>query len=193
MANAERHHERLIRAQDQFVLEWGRMGSSWGINRTMAQIHALLFISSEPLHVDQIIDRLLISRGNASMSLRDLMDWGIVRRFRHPGERRDVYTSEIDPWQMFSRVIRERKRREIDPTARALRECLAMLPGTTEGAEEATFHERLSGLLEVFDLLDAIFQQIFSTDSFFLETVNLFKEQTEDSTTILSRSTAKKT
>lgn len=159
----------------------------------MAQIHALLFISSDPLDVDQIIVRLLISRGNASMSLRDLMDWGIVRRFRRPGERRDVYTSEIDPWQMFSRVIRERKRREIDPTARALRECLAMLPGTTESTDETTFSDRLSGLLEVFDLLDAIYQQIFSTDSFFLETVNLFKEQSADSTAILSRGTAKKT
>jgi DNA-binding transcriptional regulator GbsR (MarR family) len=193
MGNHAPANERLLRAQDQFIHEWGRMGSSWGINRTMAQIHALLFISSDPLDVDQIIVRLLISRGNASMSLRDLMDWGIVRRFRRPGERRDVYTSEIDPWQMFSRVIRERKRREIDPTARALRECLAMLPGTTESTDETTFSDRLSGLLEVFDLLDAIYQQIFSTDSFFLETVNLFKEQSADSTAILSRGTAKKT
>src|SRR5579859_4064237 len=88
--------ERLIHAEDQFILEWGRMSSSWGINRTMAQIHALLFVSSRPLTVDEIMQRLLISRGNASMSLRDLMDWGIVRRFRRPGERRDTYTSETN-------------------------------------------------------------------------------------------------
>src|SRR4051794_23106958 len=88
--------DRLVQVQDQFILEWGRMSSSWGINRTMAQIHALLFTSTNPLTVDEIMDRLLISRGNASMSLRDLMDWGIVRRFRRPGERKDTYTSETD-------------------------------------------------------------------------------------------------
>lgn len=168
------------------------MGSSWGINRTMAQIHALLCVSSEPLSVDQIMQRLLISRGNASMSLRDLMDWGLVRRFRRPGERRDVYTSESDPWQMFSRVVRERKRREIDPTVRALRECLAMLPAT-ESPEEKTFSERLNGLLEVFDLLDAVYQQVFSTDSVFRETVSLFKDQPIDPAEALARGTAKKT
>jgi len=193
MGNGDHPNERLLRAQDQFILEWGRMGSSWGINRTMAQIHALLFVSSEPLDVDQIIERLLISRGNASMSLRDLMDWGIVRRFRRPGERRDVYTSESDPWQMFSRVVRERKRREIDPTARALRECTAMLPGTTESPEETIFSERLNGLLEVFDLLDAIYQQVFSTDNVFMETVSLLKEQPADSARVIGQGTAKKT
>lgn len=192
MANGEHPNDRLTRAQEQFILEWGRMGSSWGINRTMAQIHALLCVSSEPLSVDQIMQRLLISRGNASMSLRDLMDWGLVRRFRRPGERRDVYTSESDPWQMFSRVVRERKRREIDPTVRALRECLAMLPAT-ESPEEKTFSERLNGLLEVFDLLDAVYQQVFSTDSVFRETVSLFKDQPIDPAEALARGTAKKT
>lgn len=182
-----------MRAQDQFILEWGRMGSSWGINRTMAQIHALLFVSSEPLDVDQIMERLIISRGNASMSLRDLMDWGIVRRFRRPGERRDVYTSETDPWRMFSRVVRERKRREIDPTARALRECLAMLPGSVQTPAETTFNERLNGLLEVFDLLDAVYQQVISTDAVFLETIDLFKEESADSIGRLTKKAAKKT
>src|ERR1700722_8139740 len=132
MANIDPSNERWCRAQEQFILEWGRMGSSWGINRTMAQIHALLCVSSDPLAVDDIMQRLLISRGNASMSLRDLMDWGLVRRFRRPGERKDVYTSESDPWQMFSRVVRERKRREIDPTTRALRECLPWFPAGVE-------------------------------------------------------------
>src|SRR5580658_4766972 len=114
----------LQRAQDQFILEWGRMSSSWGINRTMAQIHALLFVSGVPLEVNEIMDRLQISRGNASMNLRELMDWGIVRRFRQPGDRKDVYISDTDPYQMFLRVVRERKRRELDPTADAIREVL---------------------------------------------------------------------
>jgi DNA-binding transcriptional regulator GbsR (MarR family) len=183
--------ERLLRAQDQFISEWGRMGSSWGINRTMGQIHALLFVSKEPLDVDQIMHRLLISRGNASMSLRDLMDWGIVRRFRRPGERRDLYTTENDPWQIFSRVLRERKRREIDPTPRALKECLAMLPGEAENEEEGLFSDRLRGLLEVFDLVDAVYQQVFSSDRIFLDTVRTLKE--DGAVPLTHEGTAKKT
>ena len=115
-------------AQDQFILEWGRMSSSWGINRTMAQIHALLFVTGQPLEVNEIMDRLQISRGNASMNLRELMDWGVVRRFRQPGDRKDTYITETDPYQMFIRIVKERKRREIDPTAEAISEVLAKLP-----------------------------------------------------------------
>ncbi len=168
--------EALARAQDQFILEWGRMSSSWGINRTMAQIHALLFITARPLTVDEIMKRLMISRGNASMSLRDLMEWGIVRRFRRPGERKDTYTSESDPWLMFVRVVRERKRRELDPTAQAIRECIAMLPKPNATPEGKVFSERLSGLLEVFKLLDAVYENALSTDGAFFDTVNLVKK-----------------
>ncbi len=156
---------QLRAAQDQFILEWGRMSSSWGINRTMAQIHALLFVVEEPLDVNEIMDRLQISRGNASMNLRELMDWGIVRRFRRPGDRKDTYSSESDPYQMFARVVRERKRRELDPTADALREVLAMLPPVDpdlpkeEGIE--SLRTRLTGLLEIFEIIDAAFRQIF--------------------------------
>lgn len=166
---------RLMQVQDQFILEWGRMSSSWGINRTMAQIHALLFTSQSPLTVDEIMDRLLISRGNASMSLRDLMDWGIVRRFRRPGERKDTYTSETDPWQMFIRVIRERKRRELDPTARAIRECLAMLPKDSDDADTEVLSTRLEGLVEIFDLIDLVYRQAVSTDEAFYEAVEMVK------------------
>lgn len=154
----------LDAAQEQFILEWGRMSSQWGINRTMAQIHGLLFVTGEPLTMDDIIVRLQISRGNASMNLRDLMDWGIVRRFRKPGERRDTYVSDSDPWQMFARVARERKRRELDPTASAIRECLAMLPDAEKGAEAQTFRKRMNGLLEIFDLIDAVYKQVLVTD-----------------------------
>lgn len=154
----------LKTAQDQFILEWGRMSSSWGINRTMAQIHALLFVSDRPMGVNEIMTRLQISRGNASMNLRELMDWGIVRRFRRPGDRKDTYLSETDPYQMFIRVIRERKRRELDPTADALRECIAMIPMGTQNAEAETMRSRLEALLEVFNLVDAAFKQVFTTD-----------------------------
>lgn len=150
------------------------MSSSWGINRTMAQILALLFTSAEPLTVDDIMERLRISRGNASMSLRDLMDWGIVRRFRRPGERRDTYVSDSDPWVMFAKVVRERKRREVDPTVSAIRECIARIPESDE-EEAKALRERLAGLLEVFGLLDAAYQQVFSTDQAFRNTMRLFR------------------
>jgi len=156
----------LVAAQDQFILEWGRMSSSWGINRTMAQIHALLFVRASPLEVNEIMERLQISRGNASMNLRELMDWGIVRRFRRPGDRKDTYFSETDPYQMFARVVRERKRRELDPTSAAIREVLAMIP--PQNSERAksdkdvnALRSRLQGLLEIFEIIDAAFQQIF--------------------------------
>jgi len=154
----------LEKAQDQFILEWGRMSSNWGINRTMAQIHALLFVSGGPLEVNEIMDRLHISRGNASMNLRELMEWGLVRRFRRPGDRKDTYVSETDPWAMFGRVVRERKRREIDPTADAIRECVAMIPpgDNSEGAQ--TLRARLEALLEIFAMIDAAYQQIFRAE-----------------------------
>jgi DNA-binding transcriptional regulator GbsR (MarR family) len=151
----------LTDAQDQFILEWGRMSSSWGINRTMAQIHALLFVVGIPLEVNEIMDRLQISRGNASMNLRELMDWGIVRRFRRPGDRKDTYYSETDPYQMFARVVRERKRREIDPTADAIREVLTKLGTDDHDPGVRILRTRLEGLLEIFDIIDAAYKQVF--------------------------------
>lgn len=169
----------LAAAQDQFVLEWGRMSSNWGINRTMAQIHALLFVSGRPLAVNEIMERLQISRGNASMNLRELMDWGLVRRFRRPGDRKDTFVSETDPYQMFVRVVRERKRREIDPTADAIRECIGMLPDsdTSEGA--STLRMRLEALLEIFDLIDAAYKQVFSSDEALFEVKRMLSPDSE--------------
>lgn len=166
-------------AQDQFILEWGRMSSSWGINRTVAQIHALLFTSDQALTVDEIMERLQISRGNASMSLRDLMDWGIARRFRKPGERRDTYICDSDPLMMFARVVRERKRRELDPTVTAIRECIARLPENSNDKSLDTFKAKLDGLLEIFMIIDSVYQQIFSTDKTLLETMEQFRATNE--------------
>jgi DNA-binding transcriptional regulator GbsR (MarR family) len=161
----------LESAREQFILEWGRMSSSWGINRTMAQIHALLFITGEALSADEIMERLQISRGNASMNLRDLMDWGIVRRFRRKGERKDIYVSDSDPWEMFVRVARERKRRELDPTAAAIKECIGRLSSSDQSEEAQTFRSRLNGLLEIFDLIDAVYRQALASDEAFRKSV----------------------
>ena len=154
----------LRKAQDQFILEWGRMSSSWGINRTMAQIHALLFVTGVPLEVNDIMERLQISRGNASMNLRELMDWGIVRRFRRPGDRKDTYVSEHDPFQMFVRVVRERKRREIDPTVDAIKECIQQIPPSDNSDGAQTLRSRLEALLEIFNLIDAAYKQVFGAE-----------------------------
>ncbi len=164
---------KTLAAQDRFVLEWGRMSSSWGINRTMAQIHALLLASGRTMTMDEVIKRLHISRGNASMNLRDLTDWGIVHRFRKPGDRKDIYSGDNDVVSMFARVVRERKRREIDPTVSAIRECLAMVPEDDLSEEANTFRTRLTCLLEIFSLIDRVYEQVFESDDNFRETINL--------------------
>ncbi|MCH8977758.1 MAG: MarR family transcriptional regulator [Armatimonadetes bacterium] len=181
MADGEeraRTSPKVTAAQDQFILEWGRLSSSWGINRTMAQIHALLLVTGRAHSVDELIERLHISRGNASMNLRDLIDWGIIQRFRRPGDRKDIYVSNEDIWQVFARVVRERKRREIDPTTGALKDCLAMVPDDDDSEEAATLRERLRTLLDVFALIDAIFEQAFSSDEAFRQAVELFQGST---------------
>jgi DNA-binding transcriptional regulator GbsR (MarR family) len=166
----------LREAQEHFILEWGRMSSSWGINRTMAQIHALLFVVGRPLEVNEIMDWLQISRGNASMNLRELMDWGIVRRFRQPGDRKDTYVSESDPFQMFLRVGRERKRREIDPTEAAIKEVLGKLSETDTDADVVFLRQRLIALTEIFDLMNMVYNQVFGNDLNMKELRSLVKQ-----------------
>src|SRR5213078_817364 len=107
--------QQLRTAQDLFIRRWGEMGATWGINRTMAEIHAFLYITGQPLCTDDVMERLNISRGNASMSLRALVDWGIIRRMHKRGERREYFESLTDVWEMFSIIAAERKRREMDP------------------------------------------------------------------------------
>lgn len=174
-SETSRESEKLRAAQDLFILEWGRLSAAWGINRTMAQIHALLLVTDRAFDVDEIIERLNISRGNASMNLRSLMDWGIVQRFRRPGDRKDTYVSESDPWQIFAKVLRERKRREIDPTATAIRECLAQVPQTDTSEEARLFRERMGALLEIFGLVDAVYQKAFRNDESVRETVEALR------------------
>jgi len=134
----------LAAARREFVDLWGQMANHWGINRTMAQIHALLMVSAEPLTADQIMDELQISRGNVSMNLRDLINWGIVRRTSLPGDRRDFFTTETDVWSMFQIILRERKKRELDPMLTRLDECLALAgkkPEPHATPEDKSAHE----------------------------------------------------
>lgn len=109
----------------RFVLHWGEMGSRWGVNRTVAQIHALLFLSGRPMHAEEIAETLVVARSNVSNSLRELLNYNLVRVVHLLGERRDHYESGKDAWQLFRTVVRERKSREFDPTVAMLGDCLA--------------------------------------------------------------------
>lgn len=140
----------LDQVREKFILHWGEMGSLWGINRTMAQVHALLFISPEPLSANEIMEELQISRGNVSMALRELIAWGIANRVHIKGERREYYTTEKDVWAMFRVIARERKKREVDPTINVLRESMTELKAmpTEEGQYE---REQIKALLDFFE------------------------------------------
>src|SRR5512137_638880 len=115
----------LSPVQEKFILHWGEMGTRWGINRTVAQIHALLFISRKPVNAEDIVQVLGVARSNVSNSLKELQGWGIVKRVHVMGDSRDHFESLKDVWEMFRMVLDERKKREFDPTERLLRECIA--------------------------------------------------------------------
>lgn len=148
----------LSPVQRKFVLHWGEMGTRWGINRTIAQIHALLFISPEPLTAEDIARTLSVARSNVSTSLRELQAWGVIRIVHVLGDRRDHFESMRDVWEMFQIVLDERRRREIDPTLALLRECLA--EAEAAGNEEAHTRERLQELLGFFESVVDWYQQI---------------------------------
>ncbi len=115
---------------DAFIEAWGAMGALWGINRSVARVHALLMATEGALSLDEIADRLQISKGNASMSLRELRTFGVVRQVEVAGDRRDYYATEPDVWTMFFRILKERKRREFDPALEAVRGLLAHPPSS---------------------------------------------------------------
>src|SRR5438034_11520561 len=116
---------KLSPIQQKVILHWGEMGTRWGINRTVAQIHALLYLSPKPLHAEDIAETLSVARSNVSTSLKELQGWGIVKLVHVLGDKRDHFESLKDVWEMFRLVLDERKRREIDPTLQLLRECIA--------------------------------------------------------------------
>jgi DNA-binding transcriptional regulator GbsR (MarR family) len=149
------HSEAYREAMDQFVLSWGEMASAWGINKTMAQIHALLYGETHPLDTDAIMDKLGISRGNANMNLRSLTEWGLIHKVHLKGSRKDHYAAEKDVWVIVSTLIRERQQREISPVMENLEECLRILDQENEGTpHEELFRERIENFrhfLEMFE------------------------------------------
>lgn len=160
----------LTPVEQKFILHWGEMGTRWGINRTVAQVHALLFLSPKPLHAEEIAETLSVARSNVSTSLRELQGWGIVRVVHVLGDRRDHFESLKDVWEMFRIVSQERKRRELDPTLRVLHDCVDELknsgatrtPRQRVGAEAETGYtlERLEEMLEFLTVSSSLFDEL---------------------------------
>lgn len=141
----------------KFILHWGEMGTRWGVNRTAAQIHALLFLSPHPLNAEQIAETLAVARSNVSTSLRELQAWRIVRVVPLFGDRRQHFESMRDPWEMFRVILEERKRRELDPTIQVVRECVE--EAKKASTKDPVARERMEQLLEFMLTMSALYQE----------------------------------
>ena len=148
---------QLSPVAQKFILHWGEMGTRWGINRTVAQIHALLFLSSRPLTAEEIASTLSVARSNVSTSLRELQGWRIVRGVSVLGDRRQHFESMKDLWEMFRVISEERKRREFDPTVEVVRECVA--EAKKSGAGDGYARERMEELLEFIVSMSGLFEE----------------------------------
>jgi DNA-binding transcriptional regulator GbsR (MarR family) len=149
---------KLTPAAKKFVLHWGEMGQAWGINRTMAQVHALLFIAPRALDAEEISQLLDVSRSNVSTSLRELITWGVVRRVHIIGDRRDRFEALKDVMETFRVIMAERKRREMDPTIALLERCVE--EANSGGPDEAYTREQLEKMLEFTRMVTTWYSQI---------------------------------
>jgi DNA-binding transcriptional regulator GbsR (MarR family) len=155
--------DRLRAARDEFVSQWGVIGNAWGINRTMAQIHALLITSPVALSTDEVMEELRISRGNANTNLRDLVGWGLVRSVVRKGERKEYFEAEKDVWKMFCIIARERKRREIAPAIEVLDRCHAQTRDLASGPAK-TFTGQMKELGDFLRLADTLLEKIAASE-----------------------------
>lgn len=149
---------QLSPAVEKYVLHWGEMGTRWGTNRTVAQIHALLYLSPEPLRADEICDRLSVARSNVSTSIRELQSYGLVRMVHALGDRRDYFESVYDVWELFRVIIEQRKQRELNPTLTMLRACSQEV--AREKETDPVTKERIHNMLEFVEGTSAWYEQI---------------------------------
>lgn len=143
-------------ARKQMIQTWGQLSAQWGINRTMGQIHALLMISPKPMTSDQIMAELNVSRGNVSMSLRSLVEWGLVYKEYMPGDRKEYYSSEKDAWKMALQIAKERKRRELDPMIQSLNHLRVTNPENASEEEVEEINKMTSQILDVAMNIDKV-------------------------------------
>ena len=153
---------KLSPTLSRFVLHWGEMGTRWGVNRTVAQIHALLYITGRPMHAEEITDTLDVARSNVSNSLRELQSWGLVRLVHLSGDRRDHFETSAHVWELLRTIVRERQRREIAPTIEVLRDLLAD-PGLSKDPSDARL--RMRETLELLETLTAWSDEMLKLDT----------------------------
>jgi DNA-binding transcriptional regulator GbsR (MarR family) len=144
--------QTLPPAVERFVLQWGDMGGKWGVNRSVSQIHALLYLSDRPMSAEEVADTLWLARSNVSNSIKELLAWNLIRRVPIKGERRDHFEAETDVWEIFTRIAAGRKEREIDPAVTALKSCVA--DAQTDPSVNAVATARLKSMLEFVETMD---------------------------------------
>lgn len=165
---------KLIEARQQFISSWGAFGTHWGINRTMAQIHALLLISPDPLTQDDMMEQLNISRGNTNMNIRELINWGLVERVLLSGERKEYFTAEKDIWKVVKQIIKERKKRELEPMLQLL-DKLEEVEGDKRDKHVKIFVDTVSSIKKLGRQADkTLDMMIKAEESWFLATMMKF-------------------
>lgn len=147
-------------AIDRFVLHWGEMGGQWGVNRSVSQIHALLFLSERPLSAEEIADTLALARSNVSNSIKELLGWNLIRRVPIRGDRRDHFEAETDVWEVFLRIAAGRKEREIDPAIAVLKACTA--EAERDSAVSPTARARLNDMLAFIEMMERFYTQMLA-------------------------------
>jgi DNA-binding transcriptional regulator GbsR (MarR family) len=167
---------KLYEAKQQFISSWGAFGTHWGINRTMAQIHALLLITPDPLTQDDIMNELNISRGNTNMNIRELINWGLVERVLLTGERKEYFTAEKDIWKVVKQIVKERKKRELEPMLKLLDQ-LEAVEGDKRDKHVKTFVDTVSGIKKLGKQADkTLDMMIKAEESWFVGTLmKMFK------------------
>lgn len=165
---------KITEARQQFISSWGAFGTHWGINRTMAQIHALLLISPDPITQDDIMEELNISRGNTNMNIRELIDWGLVERVLLPGERKEYFSAEKDMWKVIRQIVKERKKRELEPMLKLLDQ-LEEVDGDKREKNVKAFVEVVSGIKKLGKQADKTLDIMVKADEhWFLGTMMKF-------------------
>jgi DNA-binding transcriptional regulator GbsR (MarR family) len=165
---------KLTEAKQQFISSWGAFGTHWGINRTMAQIHALLLVNPDPLTQDDIMEELNISRGNTNMNIRELINWGLVERVLLPGERKEYFSAEKDIWKVVKQIVKERKKRELEPMLKLLDQ-LEEVEGDKKDKNVKTFIEVVSSIKKLGKQADKTLDMLVKAEeNWFLSTMMKF-------------------
>lgn len=167
---------KLEEAKAQFIQGWGTLGSKWGINRTMAQIHALMMVSPDPMSTEEIMEELNISRGNANMNLRELMDWGLIEKVHKPGERKEYFWAEKDIWKITRQVAKERKKRELEPILKMLDQ-ISQVEGDKKDKKVKAFTDTIAGIKRISSNADKTIDTMLKAEEnwFFGAILKLFK------------------